>query len=320
MSKPPLPLISPRIASVTLIRNECDIVELFIKINARFLTTMYIVDHHSNDATANIIKALQAQGYPVRYVPWEGLEFQQSMAMNSICHQLAKHNAFDYLLPLDADEFINEAEWPAWQEAARIPSTGYGRLSVRNYCAIRDDYWSATAPLFENFRPRAFEPQPIPRVLLGNEFAKEVHITEGNHYALHPKLDPTAIELSVQLQHVPFRSTQQVIAKTIPAASALRTKTNRMPGEGAHWEVIAQYIMDRDFKLSPTELKNMGLFYPANRKENAGNHVCLDEPGIGRPTDDITMREDAQVNVLRAFSGAIQLLESRLAQRPPAPS
>jgi hypothetical protein len=313
---PHQPLINARIASVTLLRNECDIAELFIKINARFLSTMYLVDHHSNDATAAIIQAMKRQGYPIQYVPWQGLEFQQSAAMTSICHQVARLDRFDYLLPLDADEFINESDLDAWQKITEIPSAGYGTLSIRNYCAINNAYSQTPAPLFSTMRPRALEPMPVRRLVMGNHFAKEATVTEGNHLALHPTLEVHPIELGVRLQHAPFRSIDQVIAKTIPAAAALRTKTNRMPGEGSHWETIARYIEQKNFDLSEAELANMGLFYPANRDINLNNRICFEEPGIGRADDCISMTQEARINVPRSLAGAIHLLEQQLAPSP----
>lgn len=303
---------APRVASVTLMRNECDIAELFIKINARFLSHMRIVDHHSNDATARIVQSLQAQGYPVSYQAWPELTFQQSRTITALCRELAASGCCDYVLPLDADEFIDEAQWPAWAALADVPSDAHATVGIRNYCATADRYHEVDAPLFHLFRPRAHEPWHIPRVVLGRVFAQAAEVTEGNHVALHPHLSTTPVPLDVQLQHVPFRSSAQVIAKTIPAASALRTKPNRMPGEGAHWEVIARYIRDRDFQLKPNELAAMALFYPANRAANEGNRILTDAPGIGRASDVITMKDEARVDVLRSFCGAIDLLEQRL--------
>lgn len=302
----------PRIASVTLFRNEADVLELFIKINTRLLTRMYLIDHHSNDGSKAIVEAMAAAGYPVQYVAWQGLAFEQAAAINSICHQVAKLDRYDYLLPLDADEFLDESQLAAWAALRELPLDAHATLGIRNYCATSTQYFDRPAPLHDLFRPRRFEPFDIPRVVMGNVFAKEARVTEGNHVALHPHLSTETRRLPLALQHVPVRSVEQITAKTVPAAAALRTKATRMPGEGVHWEAIANYIRSKDGALQANELANMALFYPNNPGQNRGNTIEHAAGGIGRASDVIELPELARVNVFRSLCGAMDLLEQQL--------
>ena len=43
-----------KIASVTVVRNECDIIEEFVRYNLNFFDEMHIINHLSTDSTLNI--------------------------------------------------------------------------------------------------------------------------------------------------------------------------------------------------------------------------------------------------------------------------
>jgi hypothetical protein len=48
-----------KIASVTVVRNECDIIEEFVRYNLNFFDEMHIVNHLSTDSTLNILLKLK---------------------------------------------------------------------------------------------------------------------------------------------------------------------------------------------------------------------------------------------------------------------
>lgn len=67
-----------KIAAISMIRNECDILELFVKINSRIFDAFYILDHHSSDTTPIIIKKLQEKNYPIVYKRLPDVEYDQA--------------------------------------------------------------------------------------------------------------------------------------------------------------------------------------------------------------------------------------------------
>lgn len=40
-----------KLAAVSVVRNECDIIELFFRINSRVVDRFFVVDHGSTDRT-----------------------------------------------------------------------------------------------------------------------------------------------------------------------------------------------------------------------------------------------------------------------------
>ena len=53
-----------KIFSITMVKNEMDIIESFIRYNLNILDGMIILDNGSTDSTLNIIKCLKDEGCP----------------------------------------------------------------------------------------------------------------------------------------------------------------------------------------------------------------------------------------------------------------
>ena len=128
-----------------MVRNECDIIELFIKINSRVFDAIYIVDHMSSDGTKEIISALKMQGFPVEYSQLNCSQFNQAETITNLVRQVAQLNLYDYIVPMDADEFlcIESNDISRW-----ISSKSFGLIPWRTFCPISNEYYAAEAPLY----------------------------------------------------------------------------------------------------------------------------------------------------------------------------
>ena len=54
-----------RIAVVSMVRNEADVIESFVRHCLSFADFIFVVDHMSVDDTGDILKALMQEGLPV---------------------------------------------------------------------------------------------------------------------------------------------------------------------------------------------------------------------------------------------------------------
>jgi glycosyltransferase involved in cell wall biosynthesis len=95
-----------RIAAVSVIKDECDIIELFIRLNAQFVDHHYIVDDGSSDATLEILSRLKAEGYPLSVRSSVAAEHAQRIQATAAMRQALKTAHYDWWLNLDADEFL----------------------------------------------------------------------------------------------------------------------------------------------------------------------------------------------------------------------
>ena len=93
-----------KIATVSMIKNEIDIVESFIRHTCKFADKMYICDHKSTDRTREIIEAL-AKELPIEVSTYDKDEKNQVGVTNNLIQHAFEEN-FDIVLPLDADEFV----------------------------------------------------------------------------------------------------------------------------------------------------------------------------------------------------------------------
>lgn len=294
--------MSTKIAAVSMVKNECDIIELFIKINSRFFDKIFILDHFSTDATAEIIISMKEKGFPVIYVSLDDYIFNQSEITSKYCREIASINAFDLVMPIDADEFFCTSDCSAKEGIKDLLSdSGLGLIPWKTYCPIFDTYYSAHAPLFNNFRQRLREPVPYHKVILNNEYAKNCNISMGNHLSTNPfYIGKSPLILPFDLYHAPIRSSEQIIRKTLLGSHQLGLKKNRKPGEAFHWDFIANHIRNNGYHLSDTELMNLSLNYGSNNLDN-NNSIDFNSIRIGEDVDSIEFTKLSQINIIESL-------------------
>jgi hypothetical protein len=291
-----------RIIGVAMVKNEADIIELFIKINSRFFSEIHILDHQSSDSTAAIITKCQSWGYRVKYKHLEndGMGFNQAEITTNYIQQVARDYDCDFIMPIDADEF------PYFSSGSQVfkilskatTSCGYCLIPWVTYCPINDDYLSSHAPLYSNFKPRSLEPDQYYKVILTKDFAKTVKLTIGNHNVVEgEKYKPKKIEGI--LQHVPVRSAAQISSKAIIGSATLKVTKNRKPGESFHWDDMAERILRQDMKVSAAETLDIALNYAKLKKHQRGPRLSVFPfyPKIGTSSDTIELKDLAKVDV-----------------------
>lgn len=286
-----------------MIKNECDIIELFLKINFRVADHIFIIDHQSNDGTTQLIEEFQRNNNKLHLIQWTETTFRQAAAVSYISQEVAKLNIVDFILPLDADEFITSVTDLSLIETleSSISSTGYGLIPWHTYCPISDNFFNVQAPLFELFRKRRFDPKPYFKAIMGNEFAKEGLLAEGNHFAFNEKLNSKPIQLNLSIQHVPIRSIPQIIQKSLFGSYALSQKPNRLSNEGFHWDVMADAVREKNYQLDFEDIQKFSLNYSVDPGTLFDTSLDLDCPRIGIDSDEIIFKDFAQPNIVRAY-------------------
>ena len=92
------------ICTITWAHNEEDILEYFVRHHCTFIDKMTIILHRSTDASYDILSDLIQEGLPIEIQENHTMHHAQSMFLTHALHQSA--NAYDWILPLDADEFL----------------------------------------------------------------------------------------------------------------------------------------------------------------------------------------------------------------------
>lgn len=250
-----------KIAAVSMIKDEGDIIESFIRINSRWADCFFIVDNGSCDNTAHILGLLNDEGFPIIVTRDLDISYPQERITTALVRKVAGRSEFDFIFPIDGDEFIAEPDM------FRDSLVGIGRHqvgSVEWVGLVPNDGNSMQRPnpLFDGFGRRRTESSTVRKIILPNSLAKDARIAMGNHFATN-SLDEIIPNkpLPVALYHVPVRSKEQLVAKALIGSNKLSIKHGRSPGQGFHWDLIARQIRESEFELTDEQLRNIALSY-----------------------------------------------------------
>jgi len=243
-----------RIVSFTMVKNEADIIEIFIRYTLKFVDHMFIAVNLPNDTTKEIIEELIREGLPITI--WDDNEpsFEQNKKTTAAYHYIAKNYKFDAILFIDADEFvygdINEIK-----NNHRIGNVY--QLDRLEYVYLRDVSFDQNVLQEMTLRRQKYQSAKSMICHDSNNY-NSYKIGNGSHFVYvngEQKIDQT---LSLKLAHFPIRSIQQFINKSILNWLALMFNTPSLLDAkstvGIHWREAYKYLVDRDLRLTSDEL------------------------------------------------------------------
>lgn len=101
-----------KIISFTMVNNEGEIIESFIRYNYNFVDEMVVIDNGCTDNTVKILQNLIEEGYDIQIYDESLQAYDQFRLDNKYLDLIIKKNDPDIVIPLDADEFIVADENP----------------------------------------------------------------------------------------------------------------------------------------------------------------------------------------------------------------
>lgn len=294
-----------------MVKDECDIIELFVKINMRCLDHLYIVDHRSTDATPEILRRLASAGYAITVTRHEGVDQKQADVTTALMKSVALMDQYDFIVPLDADEFIHCGDLRfADVLAAEVPPGGAAQMPWATYVPIVTQSSVGAAPLYDGFRMRAKEPDQYYKVVVSNDLAKRAQLPTGNHAVLLGGVVQGVPTLTAMLQHAPLRSAEQLMSKALLGSLRNSIRVDRKPLENFHSDQMAKFIRDANYSLAPQDVFSIACRYATDLSVPAPEveRVIESAPRIGRSDDLIDYPELCQISAIKCidkFSTAI---------------
>lgn len=311
-----------KIAAVTMVKNESDIIELFIKINSDFFDHFFIIDHCSTDGTLSILDQLIYEGHPITCVKIENIAFNQSKIITDLVREVSISGDYSYVMPIDCDEFIETGKHEFFKDLLleKKSEIDIVYLPWKGFCPTSINYFGTEAPLL-NFKARAKELHQYYKVILSSEFSKECTVEAGNHDAFNENVLNCRRFLSpINLYHVPVRSPEQLIRKVILGAHAFSQNIDRVAGQGYHWDELATMIRNKNYQLTEGDLLDISIKYASD--PNLDNELLIESPVIGGHDSIIKYKDLARINLLQSFdneinsySNELKLLKARLNNR-----
>ena len=260
-------------------KNEADIVEAFVRHTLHFADRMIVSDSGSIDGTWDILQRLvDDEKLPVRLVKDTQFAHDHSGKMTALYKLSLGYNP-DFVMPLDADEFIQAGSRTALRESFRkIPSAGVGQCKWKNYLLsdIRE------LRISKRFALRSRQSSYAKIVIRppGPE-DDDVVIEQGNHalyrFGLHVNkawLDECSIA------HFPIRSAQQLGKKVIIGWLAIVAKFGGTQREvGFHKHDLYEKVLS-GAKLNESVLAEEAYWYASKRENRAGAMDFVRDPAV----------------------------------------
>jgi hypothetical protein len=205
-----------RIAGIAMVKNEEDIIELFIRYAFSFCDRLYICNHNSADRTVEIINALAGEGLDIRLSHSTAAGYPQEQITHGLIKQAIAQGA-EWILPLDADEFPISQSGSVRDAILSLDPTVEWRYVWRNY------FFSSKARLkdknffkrFDIYADSMFGKCLFHSKLYASHYCR---ITKGNHflkYAGKRSIPQVKLIPDVKLAHFPAPTFGKLVWKNI---------------------------------------------------------------------------------------------------------
>lgn len=223
-----------KIISYTILNNEADIIESFVRYNMSYVDKMIILDNGCTDNTIQILKLLKNEGYDIEIFDESLTDFEQYQIMNYYLRYICEHYESDIIIPLDSDEFLmSEREGVSVRSILEeLPLDVVYMVNWRTY--MMDE---RNAP--DNFIPRsmkyAVEHVGV-KVFIPTELIEkhQIVLTVGQHNVTGKENLRCVSRDDLRVAHYQNRSMNQFYAKSLCHSIRNINYLNRQNGEGIH--------------------------------------------------------------------------------------
>ena len=212
-----------RIIAFARARNEADIIEAFVRHTLAFAEALILLDHGSTDATPQILRQLVEEGLPLHLSHDATLGHRQVVQANQLLHRAVDEFGADWVLCLDADEFVEAPSVEAFR-AVLASAAGPVKLLVRNYYAQPSDPPEEANPIrrITHYLRKAQPGDPVSefKVVVPAALARTpgALLNQGNHEVLvEGHAADAVVPPDLFLAHFSLRSAPQYAAKLATA-------------------------------------------------------------------------------------------------------
>ena len=277
-----------KIATVSMVKNEIDIVESFIRHTCKYADKMYICDHKSTDGTREIIEAL-AEELPIELSTYDRDEHAQSEVITSLTKQ-AIAEGFDLIMPLDADEFVIKTRGNSADLRTHLQSLDskkcYKTFLWEHRFADNDTEKFALSRSVLQFKGGS----GIKKIFVGREFFLQDNysILQGNHGVLQSdgtglSRDKIPRDTNIFYAHFSIRSPEQMISKHFTTwlnTQLLATRYTR-------WDMQGRKFVNDYFEDSSIANIDLTDFFQSEHIGRYKDECSLNKNGGGMKIDPL---------------------------------
>ena len=235
-----------RLVAVSIVKNEADIIEAFVRHSLAWVDLHLVFDHDSTDGTREILQALRAEGLPLELFTDDALGKLQQFRSNHLSRLAARERGADWIIPLDADEILtgpSRAELET--ELHQSPAGSCRSLPLLNYVPTPGDDPAEGNPILRlqhcESGVRHTRKVMVPRALALDE---AVVAGMGSH-VLHrgtTVLPDQPLSAVFHLAHFPLRSPQHRALRVVQAELQKLSRGQAHAGVDVHYRLGFQLL------------------------------------------------------------------------------
>ena len=214
-----------KIAAITMVKNEADIIESFVRHTLQIVDVLLVTDQHSTDGTVEILQNLRAEGLSIGIQNFSGEGHAQAEVMTGMLQQAIGEQQADIIVPLDADEFLlsDQGDSAAVRERLLSMDPASAAHLVWVQYRLADSEEAQTEYLLSRPCLREAEAEAMGKIVLGRRAVEQYHLRliQGSHYAAMPDVKGDGGQLlagcaltGIHLAHFRYRSQQQMMSKS----------------------------------------------------------------------------------------------------------
>lgn len=241
-------LFAMRLVAVSVVKNEADVIEAFVRHTRAWVDHHLVFDHDSTDGTREILRQLQAEGLPLSLFCDDAPGHLQQARSNRLTLIAAREHAADWILPLDADEFLEGPGRPQLEAALHDAGTDQAAsLPLLDYCATEADDRAETNPVL---RLRHCRPTPSTtrKIFLPRNLALDptLQAGKGSHalYRGAEALPSRPLPGDWLLGHLALRSPQQQVLRIVRAELQRISRGQAAAGLDVHYRLGYQLLAE----------------------------------------------------------------------------
>ena len=298
--------LSSRILGLSVVKNEQDIIEPFVRHNLRALDYLIVLDNGSVDGTKRILGKLGEEFPNLLVLNDDAFGHRQAERLQRLLRVGQSTYEPEYVFFLDADEFVSTTDSHEIERAlCKIPRGGVGLVPWRTFVLTPETLQQAGIDPPKSITWRRTQETPMFHKVvlhLDGERYDDLVIEHGSHNVSRSsgRTMPVVHCDELKLLHYPVRSREQLIGNVVVGWIANVERDSSVRSSNLHWH--KRIMFDRIVageSFDDTFLCECSMLYAQDRN------------AVDWHSDVI--EEDAKIAYVRRYStgvpaGALQLI------------
>ena len=245
-----------RLVAVSIVKNEADIIEPFVRHSLAWVDRHLIFDHDSTDGTREILGALQREGLPVTLFRDDAIGHLQQARSNHLTRLAAQAHGADWVLPLDADEILTGPDRKMLEQSlgalgGELPVS----LPLLDYCPTTDDDASVINPVLR-LRHCQAQSSRTRKIFIPRRLALDPGLAAGKgSHALYRDteiLPARPLPADFHLSHLALRSPQHQLLRVVRAELQRQSRGRAAAGLDVHYRLGYQLLAENPERFFTT--------------------------------------------------------------------